>query len=150
MAKRGRKPVLDEIKKGQIIAMLAVGCSRRTAAKFIGCDVKTIANTAEREPAFAERLRQTENSQEYTHLKNIQDAAKQDKYWRAAAWVLERRFPDDYGRRGPHVVTVNQIRELLARFAEIIVEEVPVPEYRKNILKRFTAISAGLKDVSQP
>lgn len=145
MAKRGRKPVLDDIKKGQIVAILAVGCSRRTAAKFVGCDVSTIRNTAEREPDFAEQLRVTENKQEYMYLQNVQKAAQRERYWRAAAWVLERRFPDDYGRRGPDVVTLAQIKDLLTQFSEIIVEEVPVAEYRKNILKRFNAISENLK-----
>lgn len=149
MAKRGRKPVLDEIKKQQIIALLAVGCSRRTAAKFVGCDVATIRNTAARDPAFGEKLCETESGEEFKYLRNIKRAAQEEKYWRAAAWVLERRFPDDYGRRGPDVITIAQITDLLTQFAEVIAEEVPIAKYRKNILKRFNAISASLKDASK-
>ena len=39
MAKRGRPPVLDEMKKGQIVAILSVGCSFRLAARYVGRNV---------------------------------------------------------------------------------------------------------------
>ena len=149
MAKRGRKPVLDDVKKGQIVAIITVGCGRQTAAKFVGCGVTTIRDTADRDPQFAEQLRQADGKNELAYLRNIKKAAEQERYWRAAAWVLERKFPEDYGRRGPDVITLAQIKELLAQFTEIIVEEVPIPEYRKNILKRFGAVSEGLKGTSK-
>lgn len=57
MAKRGRPPVLDEFKRGQIVGMIAMGGSRRTAAGYVGCSVSTIQNTADRDPQFAESLR---------------------------------------------------------------------------------------------
>ena len=144
MAKRGRRPVLDEVKRGEILAILTVGCSRRTAAKYVGCAVTTIKRTADRDPEFAEDLCRKENQHEFTYLKNIRQAAEKPQYWRAAAWVLERVFPDKYARRGPDVITIKQISSLLARFAEIIVEEVPVPRYRKNILKRLETLTRGL------
>lgn len=149
MAKRGRQPVLDEIKKREILAILSVGCTRRAAAKYVGCAVPSIQNTADRDPEFSAQLGRAEGQHELAYLKQIQRAAKQEKYWRAAAWVLERRFPDQYGRRGPDVITVTQIRDLLTQFAEIIAEEVPIADYRKNILKRLDALSKGLKGASK-
>ena len=145
MAKCGRRPVLNEIKRREILAILAVGCSRRTAANYVGCSVSTIQNTAERDPKFAEDLRHAEHQSEIAYLKNIQKAARKEQYWRAAAWALERRNPEEYARRGPDVITVDQIRLLLAEFTEIVVSEVPIPLYRKNVLKRLRALSAGLR-----
>lgn len=130
--------------------MLAVGCNRRTAAAFVGCDVSTIRNTAERDSHFAEQLRQSEHSQEYACLKSIRKAAEQERYWRAAAWVLERKFPDNYGPRGPETITLTQIAEVLNQLSEVIVEEVPVAAYRKRILKRINAISNQLKRGGEP
>ena len=149
MAKCGRKPALDEIKKREIIALLSVGCSRRTAAKYVGCDPRTIPRTAEREPKFAMQIDRAENQQEVTYLRRIQEAAQNAQYWRAAAWMLERKFPNVYGRRGPDVITVDQVRDLLVQFAEIIVEEIPAAKYRKPVLKRLAAISDTLKDTSK-
>ena len=148
MAKRGRKRVLDGYKRREILAILAVGCSRRTAADYVGCSPTTIQNTADRDPSFAEQLRKKEYGSEVGYLENIRNAARTERYWRAAAWALERMKPEKYGRRGPDVITVEQIGNLMAQFAEIIIEEVPVARYRKSILKRLDAISDALKDAS--
>lgn len=32
-------------------------------------------------------------------LETIKTAAKDPKEWRAGAWLLERRYPDEYGRQ---------------------------------------------------
>ncbi len=148
MAKRGRKSVLAGYKRREILAILGVGCSRRVAAKYVGCSVSTIQNTADRDPNFAQKLRRTENASEIGYMENIRNAGRNERYWRAAAWALERLNPEKYGKRGPDVITVDQIRDLMAQFAEIIVEEVPVAKYRKNILRRIDAISDALKDAS--
>ena len=144
VAKCGRRPVLDQFKKREILAILSVGCSRRTAARYVGCATSTIQNTADRDPAFAEQLRHAECESEIGYLKNIRNAARKEQYWRAAAWALERRNPQDFAPRGPDVITVDQIKQIMAQFAAIIVEDVPVAKYRKRILKRLGAMTAGL------
>ena len=143
MAKCGRRPVLDEGKKREIVAILSVGCSRRTAARYVGCDHSTIRRTAQRDSAFDEQLRHAENQHEFTYLKNIQQAATKPQYWRAAAWVLERIFPQKYARRGPDVITVDQIKQVLTQLVDVIIQEVPA-RYRKNILKRFDSLTKSL------
>jgi len=143
LAKRGRRPVLDEIKRREIIAIVSVGCSRRTAARYVGCATSTIRNTAERNPAFAAQLEHAENQPELTQLKNITAAAKKPQYWRAAAWVLERLYPRRYAARGPDVITREQITRLLDGFARIVAEEVLVDRFRKNIIKRLDRLAAA-------
>ena len=144
MASRRRRTVLDDLKKHEILAILAVGCSQRTAARYVGCAPSTIRRTAQRDPAFAKELGRVECQSEIANLKNIQKAARQEKYWRAAAWALERKNPEDFARRGPDVISVDQLKQVLAGFAELIVAEVPVAKYRKNILKRLGALAGGL------
>ncbi len=146
MAKCGRRPVLDEYKRREILAILAVGCTRQVAAEYVGCDASTIRRTAQRDPEFAEQLRRKELQSEIGYLENIRNAARSERYWRAAAWALERIDPEKYGKRGPDVITVEQVGELMTQFAEVIVEEVPVPQYRKNILKQLDAILHKVKD----
>lgn len=145
MAKCGRRPVLDQYKKREILAIISVGCSRRTAARYVGCAPSTIANTAERSTAFARSLRQAEQKSEIDNIKNIQDAAKKAQYWRAAAWILERRNPEDFAPKNPNAITIADIRQLLAEFVQIIMEEVTVAEYRKRILKRLDALTARFR-----
>ncbi len=149
MGERGPRPVLDEIKRREIIAILSVGSSQRTAASYVGCSPQTIRNTAERDPDFAEQISRAQHSQELRYLKNVQKAADQEKYWRAAAWFLERKFPDEYGRRGPNVITVTQIKDLWARFAEIIIAEVFDEDTRDKLLGRFAEVSASLNAAAE-
>jgi hypothetical protein len=137
--------VLDEAKKREILAIVAVGCSRSTAAKYVGCAPSTIQNTADRDATFAEKLRQATYNTEVGLLKNIRNAAKKEQYWRAAAWALERRFPERYARRGPDVITLDQITLLLGQFSDIVAAVAP-DRCRKEILKRLEELTKGLGD----
>jgi len=144
VAKRGNQPVLDAIKKREIIAILSVGCSRGTAARYVGCSRSTIQRSAERDPDFAEGLRQAEERLELTQLKNIAAAARKAQYWRAAAWMLERTRPQQYASRRPDAISREQVARLLVRFAQIVAEEVAVSRDRKNVIKRLDRLAARL------
>jgi hypothetical protein len=113
------------------------------AAQFVGCAPTTIQNTAERDPKFAEELGKAKSNAEIALVKNIRNAAKKEQYWRAAAWALERAFPEKYARRGPDVITVDQIGILLIKFSEIVAEEVP-ERYRSIILKKMDVVARAL------
>jgi hypothetical protein len=144
MAKRGKRPVLDETKKHELLALLAAGCSRRVAAAYVGCSPSTIQTAARRDSKFAEALAHAENQSEVVYLQNIRRAASQDRYWRAAAWVLERRNPQDFAPRPPNTMRIEEVTELMRQFAVIVFEEVPVAEHRKRVLKRVAAIMKSL------
>lgn len=145
MARGGRPPVLDEIKQREILALLTVGCSLRVAARYVGCNPRTIRRTAQRDARFAGKLRQAQYHAEIGFLKNIQRAARKEQYWRAAAWALERKFPQRYARRDPEAITMEQLTRLLSQFAQIVVDEVPVAAHRKRILKRLEQLTASLR-----
>ena len=141
MAKPGRPPVLDEGKQREIVAIISMGCSRRTAAQYVGCDRKTIQNTAERNEKFAEKLERAQSQAVVTHVKNINSAAKKAQYWRAAAWALERLNPEEYATPHPDAIAIEQVSRLLDCFARIVIEEVPVDAYRKTIIKRLADLT---------
>jgi hypothetical protein len=141
----GRPPVLDEAKQREICAILAVGCSRTVAARYVGCHVQTIRNTAGRDENFARALAQAESRDEIAHLANINKAAQEGRYWRAAAWALERKYPDRYAQRDPHVFTVEQVSQILAQLAEVMLEEVSKPAQRKRIVERLTELTTLLQ-----
>jgi hypothetical protein len=120
-----RKPdpreVLDGIKRAKILALLTMGCSRRMAAKQAGCAASTITRTAERDYEFHSQISEAEAQADVRALRLISRTAQQEKYWRVAAWVLERRNPDEYGRRAPFTFTGTQVEELLIRgLSEIV------------------------------
>jgi hypothetical protein len=149
MRKVGRPPVLDPIKRREIMAIVSMGCSRRTAARYVGCDAKTIRNTADRDPGFAEQLCHASQAAEIEYVKNINKAAKKEQYWRAAAWALERLNPEDFAKRSPGKLTPEEIRTLLERLGEILLSEVPVARHRKAAVKRLDRLLAKIEPVSE-
>lgn len=141
MKKHGRRPVLDDGKRREILALLSVGCSRRVAAAYVGCSVTTIRATALRDPEFAKALGRVEHQAEIGYLQNIQKAAKKEQYWRAAAWALERKNPEEYALRRPELVTVDQLQNLLAQLAQVLVADVPDPTTQEKILSRLNELT---------
>ena len=150
MARVGRPPALDEMKQREICAIISVGCSRQTAASYVGCASDTIRKTAQRDAGFNDQLQQAESKYEILHLKNINEAAKSKQYWRAAAWALERKFPDRYGHRHPTSITAEQVSNLVAQLAEIVAEAVPAAKHRKAVLRRITALLEVLGSEDEP
>lgn len=138
-------PLLDEGKKREIIAIVTVGCAKTVAARYVGCSVTTIRRAMLKDPEFGERVRKAEPNLEITHLKHISVAATDARHWRAAAWALERRFPQRYGQRKSHTITREQIRDVLKQFAEIVAHEVTKAADRKRILARIRALVRRLK-----
>ena len=141
MAKPGRPPVLDEMKQREIVAIISMGCSRRTAAQYVACAPSTIQNTAERNEKFAEKLDRGQSQAVVTHVKNINSAAKKAQYWRAAAWALERLNPEEFAAPHPNTITIEQVSRLIDCIARIVIEAVPVDAYRKSIIKRLEELT---------
>jgi IS30 family transposase len=141
----GRPTILDEGKRREICAILAVGCSRETAARYVGCHRTTISRTADREEEFAQALLQAESRHEILHLTNINRAATETRYWRAAAWALERKYPARYAARDPHTLTTEQVSQLLAQFADVLMQEVSQEDERQQILARLAELTADFQ-----
>lgn len=144
MAPRKKRPPLDEADVHELLALLSAGCSRRVAAAYVGCSPAAIQSEARGNPQFAEALAHAENQSEILFLQNIRRAASQERYWRAAAWALERRNPQDFGPRPPNTMRAEEVTELMREVATIVFEEVHAARYRKRVLKRVLAIIKSL------
>jgi hypothetical protein len=139
--RKSRRRVLDNVKQRELLAILSVGCSQTMAAKYVGCSPATIRREAARDAKFAEELAKAKGNAELGLVRNIRKAANKEQYWRAAAWALERMFPEKYARRGPDVLTVEQLAEVLDQLMERVMRHVPVGRYRQNIIKDVEALA---------
>lgn len=108
------RTALDPPKRRKILALLSLGSSRRAAARFVGCAPSTITRTAQRDPQFADELARAEMDLELESLRTIRRAAKTKRYWRAAAWVLERKNPHEFGHRSAGGFNAADVFEILA------------------------------------
>lgn len=94
------------------VKAIIVGVPKNKAAALIGMDVSTVTEWMRRGEsrarngraasgvyvAFAADVRRAEAEFVTRALTHIQRAASQDGQWTAAAWLLERRHPEDFGR----------------------------------------------------
>jgi hypothetical protein len=132
---------LDEIKRAEVCALLACGCSRETAAGYVGSTVEDLDQAASRDADFAAQIVRAESNAELSHVRNVHNAGNDVKNWRASVWMLERRFPERFGKRDPEVVTRPQMQQMMKRLSNVLLEVVPDEAQREKILQSIQQIS---------
>jgi hypothetical protein len=93
--KRGPKPKITDSVKQQIYAILTTGGSLDDAAGYLEIDTATIHRARRRDAKFAAGVKKAVRTGK---LKLIQKVGKATA-WQAAAWMLERKFGAEFGRR---------------------------------------------------
>ena len=126
---RSAVPLSDNASPPKILALLRNGSSRQGAAMLVGCAPSTITRTAAQDPAFNAELLQAERTLEVETLRAIRTATKEVRYWRAAAWMLERKNPDEFARRRPKVYAQAELAQLLAQLVVYSVQHVARKTY---------------------
>jgi transposase len=106
---------LDKQRQADIVAGLAAGLTRDCCAERAGISVRTFykwlaAGRRGEKPfdAFATACRQAERNAEAEAVERIRSAAA--KNWTAAAWWLERKFPESWGKEA------ELLREIIAAY----------------------------------
>ncbi|MFZ2281924.1 MAG: helix-turn-helix domain-containing protein [Prosthecobacter sp.] len=103
--KPGRPTLLNPTRQAALLKAIEQGMPLKQAAAIAGMSYDTLnnwQNRGENESAppefrqFCQLLRHSQAVAMQVHVSSICDAAKRD--WRAAAWMLERRCPEDFAR----------------------------------------------------
>src|SRR3569623_2111387 len=129
-----RLRLLDDKQQAEVCAILFIGATRSVAARYVKCSSRTIRETAMANGEFRKRLKWAESHYEVNHLTNIQNASKKEQYWRAAAWALERKYPQRYALRTLDELSSEQVRYLLTQFGEIVAEEIADEQEADRVL----------------
>ena len=133
--KRGRPPALGPNKRKRVLALLDMGCSRRIAARAVGCSPTTITRTMQRDSEFAAQVAEAETQSETQLLESVRKAAKNERYWRAASWLLERKNIRDYKPRDPNLYTPDQVSQLIITVLDTFREELNPDQIQRAIAK---------------
>jgi hypothetical protein len=106
LSKVGRRTLLTEQVADQLVAMLKAGNYVTVATRAVGVSRRTFSEWMRRgksdAPADAEfrvlreRVTKARAEAEVRHVAQISAAATDS--WQAAAWMLERQYPDRWGR----------------------------------------------------
>jgi len=127
--------MLNYAKRQKIIALISNVSSRRMAARYVGCAPSTIIRAALRDPAFARQLAAAEQSAEIDALRALRAVARKNRYWRAAAWLLERKNPNDFAHRPPDSLSGDEVLHLITQIIEVLSDEVPEANCERVIEK---------------
>jgi hypothetical protein len=95
----GRPRKIDEAKRREICALIAVGCGIEAAARYVGCSAATVRRELDRDEDFRRAFASAELTCRIEPLRALRAAAA--THWRAAAWLLERTHPERFARRAP-------------------------------------------------
>lgn len=96
------KPKLTEELAKEAITLVENGATNQDVINYLGVAEGTFYQWL-RDPknraqdALAQGLKKAETKRKLWHLQRIQDAAKNGD-WKASAWYLERRYPNEYAR----------------------------------------------------
>lgn len=91
---RPTKYTPERVKK--IIDAIKVGATHELAASYAGINQDTLTDWKKRYSDFSDAIKEAEGGAAIKWLALIDKAAV--KTWQAAAWKLERRYPESYGR----------------------------------------------------
>ena len=103
----GRPPLLTPEMIEEICDHLITGSSIARAGVLAGISESTIyrwlaiGKTEEADPIYIElvaRVGEAIESSEFELLQRMRIAGSKPDHWRATAWMLERRFPEKYGK----------------------------------------------------
>ena len=106
MARRGRPSKLTAETKAQLLEGVRAGLSYKLACADAGIHYNTLRNWVKRGEGakngefleFLEDLKRAEGGGAKRLVGLIQRSANEG-HWKAAAWILERRYPETYGRK---------------------------------------------------
>lgn len=92
-----RKSKYTDETVAKVVHAIEMGATYELAASYAGIHYDTLREWVNTKPAFSEAIKQAEGKAALVWLTRIQEAASEGD-WHAAAWKLERRYPDSYGR----------------------------------------------------
>jgi transposase len=93
----GRPSKLTDERAELVLAALRAGNHLTTAARYAGIAESTLHAWRRRSPEFSAAVDKARADAEARMVGVVMKAASE--HWQAAAWWLERSFPDRYGRR---------------------------------------------------
>lgn len=97
---RKRKPTKTKTAiKEEILENLRTGMTIKAAALLASISEKTFYNWRDADEVFLKQCEEAVRFAEAILLERVKQLAMEKMDWRAFAWILEKRFPDDYGKR---------------------------------------------------
>jgi hypothetical protein len=109
----GRKTKYSPQMQSALCKWLRKGCSFKDACAMEGISYETFRTWQSEKSAFSVAIKKAEAECKVARIQTVLKAS--DKSWQAAAWWLERRCPEEYGKvpkeKSENVVTIEELEE---------------------------------------
>jgi hypothetical protein len=93
----GRRTKRTPETAAKICEAIRKGVTYKLACDYAGICFETFNEWRKADPAFSDQVKDAEGEGVVELIDIIRQSAREN--WTAAAWILERRYPQDYGRR---------------------------------------------------
>lgn len=138
--RKTKKKALSATDKNGFLAVVALGASLETAARYFKREPQEILDALTDDADFQRDFKQAQEQAEVFFLKQVKTAALDAKNWRAATWSLERLRPDRYGRVKADAISVEEIKTLFARLRATIAAEFADENERQKLEAKLDAL----------
>lgn len=136
------KPILDDREKQKkVLEIIGQGFSRRLAARYIGCDERTIRNYANHHPEFAEKMRQGEIDPTIDLVRTAIDLAIKNQNTRLLIYFLDRLCPDEFPLRKSGCVTKREMRTVINEVGDELCRLVPDEAVQAKFFERLEQLA---------
>lgn len=140
-----------------VLKSLRLGASYEGAANAAGVSARTVfawkrRGRAGEEPfaAFVAKLDTQRKAWEVTHLRRIEAASKDPKFWKASAFLLQARDPKRYARRLDEAEIVRRVEERLQQMVKHAEEEMRRRMVAGNQQRAIEGKDDGLPGLPEP
>lgn len=79
----------------KVLAGIASGLTEQDACSVVGISRTTLWKKKKEDADFKEEVRKANVAFKLKHIQNISEHA--NKWWQASSWLLERKFPEEFG-----------------------------------------------------
>jgi hypothetical protein len=142
MGLRGPQSSITDKQRAEFFALLTVGVSQADAYLAAGVNRSAVRRLCRSDPAFASGVSSDVARGKATLIVRIFSATSDN--WRAAAWLLERRWPAEWAPRRPDRFTKEDVTTLVNKFVGRARRYVP-PERWAAFLEDVNEWLAGLE-----
>lgn len=98
----GRKTVRTPENQAKLVQAIKMGSTHKLACQYAGMDESTFYRWMQDDSEFRNSIKEAEGAGAVELLMLIKRQAHEGS-WQAGAWILERRYPEQYGRRAVDV-----------------------------------------------
>lgn len=138
--------MLNDEQRREAVLIASVGCDRETIAKYAGCGLEELNRALLVDRAFGRELRRAEASCELAHMRNLQQAGRDVRQWRASVWWLERRAPERYAKRDAGSVGRRDLIAFLKEVSVSLAAAVRHEDDRERVIAELKTFSEAAAD----